>query len=199
MLSPRDGAELARFARACVREELGGAPAAWPTETWCREPGASFVTLRWREQVGGRLQGCIGSLVARRPLAHDVAHNALAAAFRDPRGARLSLPALDELHVEVSVLSPLETIDFDGSEDGALAALRPGVDGVVLSWGGRRGTFLPVMWEQLPTPRIFLDELKQKARLPASFWAPGVELQRYTAQKLVDPSPRALASENASA
>jgi AmmeMemoRadiSam system protein A len=177
--------ELARFARACVREELGGERAERPHDVAYTQPGASFVTLRWSD---GDLQGCIGSLEARRSLATDVASNAASAAFRDPRGREFSLEDVDDLAVEVSVLSPLEPIEFDGTEEGARAALRPGVDGVLLTWDGRRGTFLPQMWEQLPTPELFLNELKLKAGLPMSFWAPGVQLERYTVDHAVDPS-----------
>ena len=172
---------LARFARARIAEELGGEPASRDElDVSCNQWGASFVTLRWDD---GRLQGCIGSLEPRRSLVDDVAQNALAAAFADPRAEPLGPSDLAHLEIEVSVLSPLERIAFDGTEAGARAALRVGTDGVVLVHGGRRGTFLPQMWEQLETPEIFLDELKRKARLPASFWAPDVELQRYTVAK----------------
>ena len=186
--------ELARFARQCICQELGGAAARAPTSSLAMRLGASFVTLRWRN---GQLQGCIGSLEARRMLVADVAHNGLAAAFEDPRGTPLSLHDLDELNVEVSVLSELERVDFDGTEPGARAALRPSVDGVVIVWNGRRGTFLPQMWEQLPTPAEFLRELKTKARLPRDFWDDGVELHRYSVAKVVDPAPRAMTAQEA--
>jgi AmmeMemoRadiSam system protein A len=186
--------ELARFARECICHELGGPTARPPVSALAVRLGASFVTLRWRN---GQLQGCIGSLEARRPLVADVAHNGLAAAFEDPRGTPLSLHDLDELNVEVSVLSALERVAFDGTERGARAALRPGVDGVVLAYHGRRGTFLPQMWEQLPTSAEFLRELKMKARLPYDFWGDGVELYRYTVAKVVDPAPRAQTAQEA--
>ncbi len=186
--------ELARYARGIIRAELGGPPVATPMSEHAQRPGASFVTLRWRN---GELQGCIGSLEPRRALVADVAHNGLAAAFEDPRGAAIALYDLDDLNVEVSVLSPLELIEFDGTELGARAALRPRVDGVVLMWNGRRGTFLPQMWDQLPTPAQFLTELKTKARLPRDFWANDVELHRYTVAKAVDPAPRAMTAKEA--
>jgi len=174
---------LARFARARIAEELGGEPADGrdTMHASCNHPGASFVTLRWRD---GRLQGCIGSLEPRRPLADDVAHNALAAAFIDPRAAPLTLSDLAALVVEVSVLSRLERITFDGTEAGARAALRVG-EGVVLAYGARRGTFLPQMWESLETPEEFLVELKRKARLEPFFWSPEIELHRYTVVKAI--------------
>jgi AmmeMemoRadiSam system protein A len=174
-------ASLAHFARACIAEELGGDRAASRAamDALCHRPGASFVTLRWRD---GRLQGCIGTLEPRRPLVEDVAHNALAAAFADPRALPLALADLDAIDVEVSVLSPLERIAFDGTERGALESLRVG-DGVVIVHGSRRGTFLPQMWERLATPEEFLTELKRKARIDASFWSSEIELHRYTVLK----------------
>jgi AmmeMemoRadiSam system protein A len=172
--------ELARFARARIAEELGGARASNRDEivSGCNEPGASFVTLRWRD---GRLQGCIGTLEPRRLLADDVAQNALAAAFSDPRAMPLALSDLDAIEVEVSVLSKLERIAFDGTEAGARTAIVTG-EGVVIARGPQRGTFLPQMWEKLPTKEEFLFELKRKARL-GDGWSPEIELYRYTVTK----------------
>ncbi len=175
---------LARFARSRIAAELGKPlESALEMDALCNDAvnvlGASFVTLRWRD---GRLQGCIGSLEPKRPLVEDVAKNALAAAFVDPRAAPLALSDLDDLRVEVSVLSALEVVTYDGTEAGARAALTVG-DGVVLEYGFHRGTFLPQMWEQLETREEFLSELKRKARLDADFWHPDVVLQRYTVLK----------------
>jgi AMMECR1 domain-containing protein len=69
------------------------------------------------------------------------------------------------------------------SEDEALVALRPGVDGVYLVYGNLRGTFLPQVWESIPDPLDFLCELRRKAGLPARFWHPDVKLSRYTVEK----------------
>jgi pyruvate formate lyase activating enzyme len=109
------------------------------------EPGATFVTLT----QGGQLRGCIGSLEAYRPLAIDVAENALAAAFRDHRFAPLSQEEFPRTRVEVSLLTPAEPFPVTSEAD-ALARLRPGIDGLVLSYGRRRATFLPQVWESLP-------------------------------------------------
>jgi AMMECR1 domain-containing protein len=61
--------------------------------------------------------------------------------------------------------------------------VRPGVDGVILAWNGHRATFLPQVWEQLPTPREFFAHLKRKAGLGENFWADDVRLARYTVRK----------------
>jgi AmmeMemoRadiSam system protein A len=185
-LSREQGAALAAWARASLGQALGGELALRPHGHFCDENGASFVTLRWAD--GGELQGCIGTLEAHRPLADDVAHNALAAGLQDPRGAALSLSDVRELDVELSVLSPLEPMGVM-TEDEALRAIRPGVDGIVLHMAGRRATFLPSMWPALPTAEVFLRALKEKAGLPADAWAPGTRLDRYVVEKFVDPAP----------
>jgi uncharacterized protein len=127
------------------------------------------------------LRGCIGSLEARRPLALDVAENAFASAFRDPRFAPLARAEEPRLDLHISVLSEAEQIPVR-SEAELLASLRPGIDGVILSAGARRGTFLPSVWEQLPEPHRFLAQLKRKAGLPADYWSAELRVERYTVE-----------------
>lgn len=140
--------------------------------------GASFVTLTQK----GELRGCIGSLEARRPLATDVAENAVAAAFHDPRFPPLRREELERTRVEVSLLEPSQALDFIDEAD-AIASLRPGLDGVILSHGDRRATFLPQVWEALPDPARFMAQLKLKAGLPSDFWDDEIALARYGVQK----------------
>ena len=64
-----------------------------------------------------------------------------------------------------------------------LAALRPGVDGLLVEAGGYRGTFLPAVWETLPDPRDFVIALWRKAGLPAGSWPPGLEIHTYGAEE----------------
>ena len=64
----------------------------------------------------------------------------------------------------------------------ACARLQPGVDGLILAWRGRRATFLPQVWQQLPDPIDFLTALKRKAGLPEDFWADDLTLARYQVQ-----------------
>jgi AmmeMemoRadiSam system protein A len=183
-MKPRDGdlAALPRHARAVIRAALGGPAAIRPQGTAFEARVAAFVTLRWPD---GSLQGCIGTLEPREALVDAVAGGARSAAFHDPRGRRLRLADADALFVEVSVLSPLERISFT-DEASARAALRPGVDGVLLRCHGRQGTFLPQMWPRLGDSATFLDELKRKAGFSARFWSPDVELSRYTVESYTD-------------
>ena len=144
--------------------------------------GATFVTLRWPDR---RLQGCIGSLEPRRSIALDAARNAIAAAIHDRRSIPICLSDVDDLDLELSILAPQEPLAFT-DEASALAAIRPGVDGIVFQWGDYAATFLPAMWGELPDVREFMSELKQKAGLPGTFWAEDVRMWRYTVEKYVD-------------
>ncbi len=183
------GAELARWARDRLAQELGGPPALAPEGDWRDAPGATFVTLR---RPDGELQGCIGSLAPRRSILDDAAENAIAAGLHDPRSTPVRLEDVPTLDLELSILSPQEPIAFT-DEASALAAIRPGVDGIVLQWNGHRATFLPSMWPRLPDVRTFMGELKNKAGLPWDFWDDDVRLFRYTVDKHVDP-PRVAAA-----
>jgi AMMECR1 domain-containing protein len=80
--------------------------------------------------------------------------------------------------VSISVLSTPEPIPA-GDEAALLAALRPGEDGLIIEDGGRRALFLPSVWEHLPEPRLFLEQLKLKAGLPADQWSPGFTARRF--------------------
>jgi uncharacterized protein len=135
---------------------------------------ATFVTLL----LHGHLRGCIGTLEAHRPLAEDIAANAYAAAFRDPRFPPVTRAEADELEIHLSLLTPAERLTF-ASEAQLLDQLRPGVDGLILEEGARRGTFLPSVWESLPEPRQFLRHLKQKAGLPEDYWSDTLTVSRY--------------------
>ncbi len=139
-------------------------------------PRATFVTL----QKQGQLRGCIGMLEAIRPLAEDVAKNAFFAAFKDYRFPPLEADELDELNIHISILSLAEPVIFSSEQD-LIEQLRPGIDGLIMEEGLKRGTFLPSVWESLPDPRQFLQHLKQKAGLPPHYWSDGVKISRYTA------------------
>ena len=179
------GAVLVAIAREAIGERLGVGAAAGRPDSWLLAPGASFVTLK----RAGELRGCIGSVDARRPLGADVAHNARAAAFDDPRFTPVTRTEFEALAVEVSVLSPRSPVAA-ASEAEALGKLRPGVDGIYLEFGHSCATFLPQVWENIPDPLEFLSALRRKADLPARFWHPDLRLTRYTVEKFHDERPR---------
>ncbi len=185
MTTAAQRAALASWARARLRQELGGPRAHPPEGAWTEVPGATFVSLHWPH---GELQGCIGTLEPRRPIVVDVGANAVAAGLDDPRGTRLTIDDVDDLAIEVSVLSPMTRIAVT-TEAEALRAIRPGVDGLLLKHRGQRGTLLPSVWAQLPEPAAFLAMLRRKAGLPADAWSPSFELWRYTTEVATD-APR---------
>lgn len=142
------------------------------------QPGACFVTLRAR----GALLGCIGSLSAYRMLGVDVASNAAAAAYDDPRLPPVTEADLAVMDVHVSVLGPLAPMTVTGRAD-MEARLRPLVDGLVVEARGRRATFLPSVWEQLPAPVDFIDALWAKAGWRSGDWPDGLQVSTYEVQE----------------
>lgn len=138
---------------------------------------ASFVTL----EINHQLRGCIGTLNAYRPLVLDVAQNAFAAAFLDPRFAQLTEEEYPLLTKHISVLSVPVLMQFDSEED-LISQVRPGVDGLILKEKGYCGTFLPSVWESLPDPKQFLRHLKMKACLPPDYWSDTIQVERYIAE-----------------
>ena len=179
------GDALLQTARQALARAFGRVSAAPRPHPALDEHGASFVTLTQR----GELRGCIGTLEAHRPLRRDVEENTLSAAFRDPRFKPLTAAEFGITRIEVSLLSVPAALAVAG-EDDLLLRLRPGEDGVVLAWRGRRATFLPQVWESLAEPRDFIAALKQKAGLSAGFWADDLLISRYTVDKFREPEPQ---------
>lgn len=147
-----------------------------------RRTASSFVTLRHRD---GALRGCIGELEARRSLVESVAANASSAAFRDPRFEPIAEGELRDLETHISVLGPLEPLEFRSVEE-LTATLRPRVDGLVLDDGQRRATFLPAVWASLPDPAQFVSELERKAGFAAGRWPGAVRASRYRVLEICD-------------
>ena len=175
----RAGVTLLAIARAAIGKGLGYGSGPGKTKTpWLNQRGASFVTLT----KGGQLRGCIGSLQATRALGDDVAANALAAAFQDPRFPKLTREEWPQCAVEVSLLSTPKTVTFADEAD-LLEQLQPGEDGLILTCDGRRATFLPQVWEHFPDRRRFLAELLAKAGLPADTRLARCQVQRYRVTK----------------
>jgi AmmeMemoRadiSam system protein A len=139
-----------------------------------QQPGACFVTLYENQQ----LRGCIGSLEAHQPLVRDVSENAFSAAFRDPRFPPLQSSERGLITLSISVLTPATLMNFNSEQD-LIDQIEPGVDGLIMQDGFRRGTFLPSVWEQLPDKRLFLQHLKQKAGLPSDYWSETLQVSRY--------------------
>lgn len=176
------GQILLPIARAAISDVLSqkeiaaerAAEQAAEQATWLQTKAACFVTLTKH----GFLRGCMGTIEAHRSLLDDVKNNAKAAAFKDRRFPPLTGEELAEIEIEVSLLSAMSAMRFTDEQE-ALAQLQPGIDGVVFEFGHYRSTFLPQVWQQLPTITEFMAHLKQKAGLGRDFWADEVKLYRY--------------------
>lgn len=142
------------------------------------QPAPVFVTL----QKKGRLRGCIGMTSPRGELWRAVYEMAHAAAFEDYRFSPVTRSELDDLHIEISVLSPLRKV-ASGDE------IVPHEHGVVVQRSGRRGLFLPQVWEHFDDKDGFMGELcAQKAHLPRDAWKdPATELFVFTVFAFEEP------------
>jgi len=198
-LSQIDGSaqsELLTIARQAIRNGMERPDSSSPTIpdiTSCqpsiRKPGCAFVTLL----KNGELRGCIGALKAQQALACDVAEHARAAAFRDPRFPPLRAEELPQIRIAISVIGPTEAFPVQSERD-LLDQLRPFKDGLILELDDPHShisaTFLPSVWEQLPSPPKFVNALKRKAGLPEVFWSKNLQFKRYTTLSFSEPESR---------
>ena len=127
---------LLGVARNSVEAAINRGPIPEPTsdEPELNAHCGCFVTLKNHE----RLRGCIGQFISEMPLIELVAQMAKASATGDPRffADPITANELDQLDIEISVLSPLKRTDEPLS-------LRPGIDGIYIKRGGASGCFLP--------------------------------------------------------
>ena len=141
-----------------------------------------FVTLT----KSGVLRGCIGSLESSLPLDQTVASAAFSSAFRDARFAPLDITEVEEIRIEISVLSELELLDVSNRED-LVEQLSSAQDGLLLEDAGCRATFLPKVWEMVSGPVEFLDQLLLKAGLAVDYWSETIGFKRFNAFSFGEP------------
>lgn len=179
-LRERFGETLLAVAEASVAhgletgQPLPAAARKFPPEL--RDNGACFITLK----IGRTLRGCVGSPQAFRPLIEDVADNAFCAAFGDSRFEPLTREEWARADLSISVLTPPVLISCL-SEAQLLATICPGIDGLILADGFKRGLFLPAVWESLSDPAEFVRQLKRKAGLPPDHWTDTTQVFRFAA------------------
>ena len=135
------------------------------------------------------LRGCIGFLYGSSYVYHTVVDAAIAAAFEDPRFVPISHYELDEILIEVNVLSEMRNL-------GKTAATRKrnlvlGRDGISMEYGIYRGLLLPsVAIEENLTKEEFLNALCDKAGLPSRYWMqPNVKMQCFETQIFREERP----------
>jgi AmmeMemoRadiSam system protein A len=180
-----EGAALVALAVEAIGARLAGRRIEPPVPAAERltADGSSFVTL----ERAGRLRGCIGTLDPSRPLYLDVVRNAVRA-MADPRLPPVTVAEYADLDVKVSVLTLPEPLPVSG-RTALVQALRPGIDGILLTDGTRRATFLPSVWAKLAEPAAFLDALLAKGGWTR--WPDEVLVRRYTTVEYASPAPRA--------
>ena len=163
-INPDHQHRLLELAHASIRRGLTGAGPLQPDPSDYDPPlqvqRAALTTLTLQQ----RLRGCIGTTEAVAPLVIAVADSAYSAAFRDPRFAPLTSTEYEQIDLSLSLLSAPEPLEFESEED-LLALLQPGVHGLTITGIGRKATFLPSVWDQIPSPAEFLQQLKRKAGL----------------------------------
>jgi len=172
--------ELLFLARAALEAHFSGKEVEVPEDVREKygEDGACFVTLTKNDD----LRGCIGSLESRQALYLDVIDNAVNAGFRDYRFGALDEDELEEIKIEVSVLTRPSRLEFDGWKN--LLGKIDDKMGIILSCGGRSATFLPQVWEQIPDKEVFLEELAVKAGLDREAWKDeDCEIEFYRVEK----------------
>jgi len=127
---------LLKTAHDTIGAVITGKPVARPEsdDPQLNAPCGCFVTLKNR----GRLRGCIGQFISVIPLIELVGEMAKASARGDPRffADPITADELEQLDIEISVLSPLKKTDDPLS-------LRLGTDGIYIKRGGASGCFLP--------------------------------------------------------
>jgi hypothetical protein len=160
-LSDNQKHKLLEIARQSIEQHLSGEEIPdFDVDDQLNRPGAAFVTLEKQDQ----LRGCIGFTQAVRPLYQTVSHCAVSAAVNDSRFPPVTAQELDSLHIEISVLTPLEKIASPDDID-------VGRDGLMITLGRHRGLLLPqVAAEYGWTTREFLAATCRKAGLPPDAW-----------------------------
>jgi len=140
-----------------------------PEDEFLLQESGAFVTL----SIDQELRGCIGHTVAQEALYLAVRDNAIAAATNDVRFEAVTEDELDQIDIEVSVLTDPESV--------SLLSIQAGLDGVILTSGtDRSATYLPSVWESLSDPIEFMESLSEKAGLDSDAWLnEGTVFERY--------------------
>ncbi|MCF8044485.1 MAG: AmmeMemoRadiSam system protein A [Desulfarculaceae bacterium] len=172
----QQGALLLKLARMSIARKLGIEKGkkdsdfrkkAFSDAPFAKKRGV-FVTLL----MDGKLRGCIGNLEPDGTVVEGVRHNALNAAFEDPRFPPLEQEELDRVQIEVSILTKPVPLEYTDKED-LVSKITPYSDGLIIGKGSKKATFLPQVWEQVSEPEEFLSHLCRKAGLPADQWKKG--------------------------
>ena len=172
------GAALTEIADKSLAEWLNGHKKYKPSRGEYPErlfdKAAVFVSL----YNHGTMRGESGSLRAKQAAALEVAQHVRAAASEDVRFDSVKPEELANLEIRITFLTDYERLDFK-DEEGLLAVMKPGIDGIVLRDGNRQGLFLPSMWQEFSDKREFLTQLKLKAGMSPTYWSDKLKAYRF--------------------
>ena len=165
---------LLNLCRRVIKSKVGGIDFFSNHAKVFDEIGACFVTLKKL----GNLRGCIGSIIAHRPLYEDIVQNAQNAAFKDPRFNPVTEDEVDFLSIDVSILSEPKQMSFVDEAD-LLRQIVPFKDGIIIKDGWHQAVYLPSVWEDLPDKQVFLKSLKVKAGMSPDHFSKNFEAYRF--------------------
>jgi len=140
---------------------------------------ATFVTLKIDEE----LRGCVGTLEASHSLLDDLMVNTNNAAFHDSRFYELSYDEFLKTDIEISILEEPKLLEYKNKED-LKAKVKPNTHGVILTQGLKKATFLPQVWEELPSFEEFFFYLCQKANLEDDSFSSHPSIYIYKVRKI---------------
>lgn len=172
-LSETDKKALLKIARQSIETYLrDGSVPTFDVPESLRKAGAAFVTL----EKNDRLRGCIGQTAAITPLVETVSHCAIQAAVSDPRFTPVTADEMTGIHIEISVLTPLQRVK-------SLEEIKVGRDGLTITMGRNRGLLLPQVATEYGWDRTtFLQQTCRKAGLPPdAYLSDRAEIYRFQA------------------
>jgi len=162
MLDDADKIELLKLARQTLVAHFADSkiPSCNPSREALMARKGAFVSLHRGEE----LRGCIGQLSPDRELCRIVQHCAISAATEDTRFPPVTQDEIEDLEIEVSVLSPFRRIQD-------IEEIEVGKHGLYMVQGHFRGLLLPQVATQYHWDRdTFLAQTCHKSGLPASAW-----------------------------
>jgi len=191
-ITDEEGKYMVKLARATIEAELGlrEAPSRADAPKVTQEKCGIFVTLNKAGAGSHSLRGCIGYPYPVKRLLDALTESATNAAFDDPRFPPVKASEMERILVEISVLTPPETIRVATPREHS-SHVKVGEDGLIVSRGMRRGLLLPQVatdwgWD----PEEFLSQCCLKAGLPPDAWLlEGTEVQRFQAIIFAEENP----------
>ncbi len=144
-----------------------------------KEKNGTFVTI-WKNN---ELRGCIGNLESEKPIYQSVIDNCIASALLDPRFTALKNDELNDIKIEISILSELKKLPNFTDHNSFLKYLNKYKPGLLIKKETYQATFLPQVWEDLNSAELFISHLCEKAGLEKDEWKKmDLEIYQYSAE-----------------